>query len=484
MSAARFGHLAHEDLADLRAVAVDRGHQDVARLVVAQLHDQLGEVGLDRRDALALEVLVEADLLGGHGLDLDDLVGPGGADQVGDDAVGLVGVARPVHDAAAGDDVGLELFEQLRQPRHHVLLEGAAGQPELFPVLAFAHDSKAFGADGAGRVADVAAHLGVGERPAGARGKGFGAAEVAVAGYAEERRHRGHRHRFGRGEDLREVHCANAGADPAQATADVHQARRVACAAHLGAGLDDVGHLVGKHRGGGVGVLDRERATEAAAGIRRRQFDERHAAHVAQQFQRLVADAQHAQRVAGGVVGDAVRVVGADVAHVEHVDEELREFVGARCDRLGAARQVLVAGAARDHRVLVAHRPDARPRRGDGIVAAGVLEHLDVVADEVGGLDEVAGVDVHLAAAGLLRREDHLVTEALEQRHGGDGGLRKHRVRKTGGEQGYAHGAPKLPTFMDRPLGCGATTVRHCGATTPVMSLLDDLVVKWRCDTP
>ena len=30
--------------------------------------------------------------------------------------------------------------------------------------------------------------------------------------------------------------------------------------------------------------------------------------------QRLVADAQHAQRMAGGVVGDPVRVVGADVA--------------------------------------------------------------------------------------------------------------------------------------------------------------------------
>ena len=53
------GHLAQEDLADLAAVAVDRRHQDVAGLVVAELHDQLGEVGLDGRDAGRFERLVE-----------------------------------------------------------------------------------------------------------------------------------------------------------------------------------------------------------------------------------------------------------------------------------------------------------------------------------------------------------------------------------------------------------------------------------------
>ena len=45
------GHLPQEDLPDLGAVAVDRRHQDVRGLVVAQLDDQLGEVGLLGRDA-------------------------------------------------------------------------------------------------------------------------------------------------------------------------------------------------------------------------------------------------------------------------------------------------------------------------------------------------------------------------------------------------------------------------------------------------
>ena len=90
------GHPAQEDLPDLRAVAVDRRDQDVARQVVAELHDELGEVGLPGGDALCLQGLVEADLLGGHRLDLDDLVDAVAAGDGRDDLAGLVGVARPV----------------------------------------------------------------------------------------------------------------------------------------------------------------------------------------------------------------------------------------------------------------------------------------------------------------------------------------------------------------------------------------------------
>ena len=40
---------AHEQLADLGAVLVDRRHQDVRRMLAGQLDDQLGQVGLGRR---------------------------------------------------------------------------------------------------------------------------------------------------------------------------------------------------------------------------------------------------------------------------------------------------------------------------------------------------------------------------------------------------------------------------------------------------
>ena len=92
-------------------------------------------------------------------------------------------------------------------------------------------------------------------------------------------------------------------------------------------------HLVGQHRGRGVGVLHRERAAEAAALLGAGQLDQVEPADLAQQPQRLVADPQHPQRVAGRVVGDPVRVRGADVGHPEHVDQQLRQLVGPRRHR-------------------------------------------------------------------------------------------------------------------------------------------------------
>ncbi len=68
-----------------------------------------------------------------------------------------------------------------------------------------------------------------------------------------------------------------------------------------------------RHRQRGVGVLDRERAAEAAALVGARQRAQLKAAHRAQQPQRPVAEPQRAQGVAGRVVGDRVRELGADV---------------------------------------------------------------------------------------------------------------------------------------------------------------------------
>ena len=58
---------------------------------------------------------------------------------------------------------------------------------------------------------------------------------------------------------------AHSGPLARQPTADVHQARAVERGADLGASVEDRADLVGEHRGRGVGVLDRERAAEAAA---------------------------------------------------------------------------------------------------------------------------------------------------------------------------------------------------------------------------
>ncbi len=109
------GHLGHEDVADLGAVAMDRRDEDVRRQVVPELDDHLGEVRLPDVDALEPEGLVELDLLGRHRLDLDHLGGAGGPGDARDDRVRLGGVARPVDHAARGGHRGLELLEQRGQ---------------------------------------------------------------------------------------------------------------------------------------------------------------------------------------------------------------------------------------------------------------------------------------------------------------------------------------------------------------------------------
>ena len=43
----RQAHFAHEDFADLLAVLVQRGRDDVRWLVMAELDDHVGEVGFD-----------------------------------------------------------------------------------------------------------------------------------------------------------------------------------------------------------------------------------------------------------------------------------------------------------------------------------------------------------------------------------------------------------------------------------------------------
>jgi hypothetical protein len=201
------------------------------------------------------------------------------------------------------------------------------------------------------------------------------------------------------GEDLGQVHGAHAGAQAAQPAADVHQAGGVPGRAHLGPGRQHVAHLVGQHRRGDVWVLEREGAAEAAARLRLRQLHQVDAADRPQQPQRAVADPQHPQRVAGRVVGDPVRVVGADVGDPEHVDEQLRQLEGPRRHLLGRRRQPVVAGLPRDPGVLVAHRPRARAARHHHRLVPGERRH--VAAHQRQRLAGVAGVDVHLPAAGL-----------------------------------------------------------------------------------
>jgi hypothetical protein len=96
------------------------------------------------------------------------------------------------------------------------------------------------------------------------------------------------------------------------------------------------------------GFFTREGAAEPAARLRLWQLYQVDPAHLAEQAQRPVADPQQPQGVAGRVVGHPVREVDADVGDPEHVDQELRQFVGARRQVGGGGRQALVAGLLGD----------------------------------------------------------------------------------------------------------------------------------------
>ena len=85
---------------DLLLVEMHGGSDDVARMLVAQLDDVFAEVGLDRADAVALEEIVEPDLLGDHRLALGHRAGIGRAADVEHDAARLLRRLGPVHLAA------------------------------------------------------------------------------------------------------------------------------------------------------------------------------------------------------------------------------------------------------------------------------------------------------------------------------------------------------------------------------------------------
>ena len=85
---------------DLFLVEVHGRRDDMARMLVPELDDVFAEIGLDRPDAMALEEIVERDLLGDHRLALGYRAGVGRPADVEHDGARLLGRLGPVHLAA------------------------------------------------------------------------------------------------------------------------------------------------------------------------------------------------------------------------------------------------------------------------------------------------------------------------------------------------------------------------------------------------
>ena len=314
---------AREQVADLRSVAVDRGHEDVRRPVAVELQDQLGEVGLERVDPRVRQRGVQLDLVRRERLHLHDLVCAVRARDVGDDGVRLLRVARPVHHAAGRLHRRLELHEVLVEVREHVLLDRAACFAQRLPVGHLCDDAGALGADRVRRLAQVRAQLRVLQ---------LGARRLREARHADAR--------------ISARCTARAGAPRRErpppiwsrhepSTAVQTAARVSAIASHLSASiaLDVSAFLI-------ANVPPKPQHSS-----RSRKLDQLEAAHVLQQPQRRVADAGHAQRMARRVVRDAPCERRADVFDAEPAYEQLGEL-----------EDVL-------HPVQLAHGADARRRR-------------------------------------------------------------------------------------------------------------------------
>src|SRR5205085_12364968 len=89
--------LLREQVCDLRARLVNRGHDDVRGLLVRELDDVLAEVCLNGANAGRFERAVEFDLLGRHRLALDDRADAARARQLYTVAAHVRARARPIN---------------------------------------------------------------------------------------------------------------------------------------------------------------------------------------------------------------------------------------------------------------------------------------------------------------------------------------------------------------------------------------------------
>ena len=109
------------------------------------------------------------------------------------------------------------------------------------------------------------------------------------------------------GEHLGDVPARHRAALPLQLAGDVQQAAEIAGEHGAGTRCRDRRRLALDHVVGDLGVLDAERAAEAAAGFRVLHFGERQPVDRSEQPARLVAHPHLAQARAGVVVGDGSR---------------------------------------------------------------------------------------------------------------------------------------------------------------------------------
>ena len=170
--------------------------------------------------------------------------------------------------------------------------------------------------------------------------------------------------------------------------------------------------------------------------------------------------------MAAGVVGDAVGEVGAYVFEAELFGEELGELVDAGEEGGYVGDELPVAELGSHFGVVLAHHGYAGGGGDD--YGFGVLELGDEAGEKGEGFGLVAGVPVHLAAAGLAGGEDDGVAQALEEADHGFSRVGEEGVVVAGDEEGYLHGL--VPTGSRRVWRSllGRRSLSEQGARRPI----------------
>ena len=243
---------AAEDVGDLVPVAVERRDEEMGRALAGELHDPLGEVRLDRRDPRLRQRVVELDLVGREGLDLDDLRRPGAPDEIRDDSfASSASRAQCTSPPAATTARSSATSSSSSRSKASVRIASPAWRSASQPNVSV-DDGAAPGADRGRRVSDRRAHRRVRERRPRRLLEGEGAAVRLAAGLTPRAPRPGGRR-------------ARRAPAPLEPAAQVEEARGVARAHRAGAGRLDVPQLVREHRGRGRRVPDGEHPAEATA---------------------------------------------------------------------------------------------------------------------------------------------------------------------------------------------------------------------------
>jgi hypothetical protein len=126
--------------------------------------------------------------------------------------------------------------------------------------------------------------------------------------------------------------------------------------------------------------------------------------------------------MAGWVERHAVREMRPHVLHAEPIDQKLGQL----------EHRWALAGSE----LLTQHAGAGCRRRHNDL---GAVEDAGEAPRQRHALARIAGVHVHLPAAGLLEREVHLAAQPLEQAHRRAARLREERVVEAGDEEADAH---------------------------------------------